>query len=436
MGSCKNTRVDKPKTHKLSGHRFQLPAGYCAPTSIIGTGSYGVVCKCVEDKTHIAIAVKKIALGDSLDELRPVLHELSALRLLAGHPNIVRATSVFVEGATPENMGAVYIAMHASDTDLSRIIRSVQPLDAGHIQSFMHQLLSGLAYMHSAGIMHRDIKPANLLVNANCELRLADLGLARTYPDTDGATMTHYMVTRWYRAPELVGSVHAYGPGVDVWSAGCILAELLLRRPLFQHAKDQAGLLRDIVQFTGQPSPDTLDTYSYKMRAFVRGVEECERKSLTGRFPGNTAHAELLGRLVCIDPARRISAAQATRSEYLENFHDDASDRENAAPAAVEHAALSPACETIAALHQLVWDEVHQPPASGIARPITAVVAPLAERVVAPPSPLAERVVKPPSPLAEPLTFKNTSLLWSTPMPPPAPAVPFSSCTAEITSMS
>jgi mitogen-activated protein kinase 1/3 len=99
------------------------------------------------------------------------------------------------------------------------------------VQYFLYQLLQGLKYVHSANVLHRDLKPSNLLVNANCDLKIADFGLARTTSDTN--FMTEYVVTRWYRAPELLLNCSEYTEAIDVWSVGCIFMELLNRKPLF-----------------------------------------------------------------------------------------------------------------------------------------------------------------------------------------------------------
>ncbi|XP_056843106.1 mitogen-activated protein kinase 2-like, partial [Raphanus sativus] len=122
------------------------------------------------------------------------------------------------------------------DTDLHQIIKSSQVLSNDHCQYFLFQildwfyLLRGLKYIHSANILLRDLKPGNLLINANCDLKICDFGLART-SNTKGQFITEYVVTRWYRAPELLLCCDNYGTSIDVWSVGCIFAELLGRKP-------------------------------------------------------------------------------------------------------------------------------------------------------------------------------------------------------------
>jgi len=113
------------------------------------------------------------------------------------------------------------------------------------VQYFLYQLLRGLKYVHSANVLHRDLKPSNLLVNANCDLKIADFGLARITSETD--FMTEYVVTRWYRAPELLLNCSEYTSAIDVWSVGCIFGEIMTREPLFP-GKDYVHQLRLITE--------------------------------------------------------------------------------------------------------------------------------------------------------------------------------------------
>lgn len=113
------------------------------------------------------------------------------------------------------------------------------------MQYFLYQLLRGLKYVHSANVLHRDLKPSNLLLNANCDLKIGDFGLARTTSETD--FMTEYVVTRWYRAPELLLNCSEYTAAIDIWSVGCILGEIMTRNPLFP-GKDYVHQLRLITE--------------------------------------------------------------------------------------------------------------------------------------------------------------------------------------------
>lgn len=131
------------------------------------------------------------------------------------------------------------------------------------LQYFLYQLLRGLKYIHSANVLHRDLKPSNLLLNANCDLKICDFGLARTTCETD--FMTEYVVTRWYRAPELLLNCSEYTAAIDIWSVGCILMEIIRREPLF------AG--KDYVQQL------TLITEVFSSLQFLSGLSICQKRN-------------------------------------------------------------------------------------------------------------------------------------------------------------
>ena len=132
-----------------------------------------------------------------------------------------------------------YLVQELMEADLHQIIRSQQPLTDAHYIFFIYQLCRGLKYIHSANVLHRDLKPGNLLVNADCELKICDFGLARgmseeVIPKKGEGLMTEYVATRWYRAPEIMLSYKLYTKAIDMWSVGCIFAELISRQPLFK----------------------------------------------------------------------------------------------------------------------------------------------------------------------------------------------------------
>ncbi|CAL9780839.1 unnamed protein product [Musa acuminata subsp. burmannicoides] len=146
------------------------------------------------------------------------------------HENVIGIKDI-IRPPQRENFSDVYIVYELMDTDLNQIIRSNQLLTDDHCQYFLYQILRGLKYVHSANVLHRDLKPSNLFLNANCDLKIGDFGLARTTSETD--LMTEYVVTRWYRAPELLLNCSEYTAAIDIWSVGCILGEIVTRQPLF-----------------------------------------------------------------------------------------------------------------------------------------------------------------------------------------------------------
>jgi serine/threonine protein kinase len=150
------------------------------------------------------------------------------------------------------------MAMEVMDCDLHRVIQSKQALSEKHHKCFIKQILEGIKAMHSIGVFHRDLKPGNILVSKDCQLRITDFGLARFMDDKTRLgnnqlnPMTEYVVTRWYRPPELLLSPNRpYSEAIDLWSIGCILAELIRRKPLFpgkSHA-NQVSLIFEVMGF-------------------------------------------------------------------------------------------------------------------------------------------------------------------------------------------
>ena len=160
------------------------------------------------------------------------------------HENIVRLVDI-LRPPHETNYKDVYIVTEKMQADMNRLIMSKQALSDHHYRYFMYQILRGLLFLHSADIMHRDIKPCNLLVSTNCDLKICDFGLARGIdknkmyqPGADqeaefNKAWTKYVVTRWYRAPEVVLASEDYDEGIDLWAVGCVFAELMCRHPLF-----------------------------------------------------------------------------------------------------------------------------------------------------------------------------------------------------------
>jgi serine/threonine protein kinase len=153
------------------------------------------------------------------------------------------------------------------ETDLATIIKSDQQLTDEHCQFFLYQILRGLKYIHSANVVHRDLvrirltqKPRNLLVNSNCDLKICDFGLARAIlPTTNNKAniLTDYVATRWYRPPELLLCAKEYTTAVDVWSVGCIFAEMLRRKPFLPGA-DTKSQIELICEHLGTPNVDDI----------------------------------------------------------------------------------------------------------------------------------------------------------------------------------
>uniref|UniRef100_UPI00398EDE7A mitogen-activated protein kinase 7-like n=1 Tax=Pristiophorus japonicus TaxID=55135 RepID=UPI00398EDE7A len=212
------------------------------------------------------------------------------------------------------------------ESDLHQIIHSSQPLSLEHARYFLYQLLRGLKYVHSANVVHRDLKPSNLLVNENCELKIGDFGMARGLggrADEPEPFLTEYVATRWYRAPELMLSLQGYSRAIDLWSAGCIFAEMLGRRQLFP-GKNYLHQLQLILTVLGTPPERLVGSIgAERVQAYLRGLPRRQPVPLAQLYPGADPQAlDLLGLLLRFDPQERPSAPQALRHPFLAKYHD------------------------------------------------------------------------------------------------------------------
>ena len=233
--------VEEYKTHSFPAgkHTFTVDQRY-SMIRAVGSGAYGVVISSKDAKKSKNVAIKMVpkAFNDEIDVKR-ILREIKLLKHFQ-HENIVGIVDMMPPTARYlEDFHDVYIVTDLMETDLHRIIYSKQKLSIDHAQYFIYQLLRGLKCIHSADVIHRDLKPSNLLVNSNCDLKICDFGLARGVGEKQiegkGGTMllTEYVVTRWYRAPEIMLACHEYSKPIDMWSVGCIFAELIQRKPYF-----------------------------------------------------------------------------------------------------------------------------------------------------------------------------------------------------------
>uniref|UniRef100_A0A7N8Y1G9 mitogen-activated protein kinase n=1 Tax=Mastacembelus armatus TaxID=205130 RepID=A0A7N8Y1G9_9TELE len=262
----------------------------------IGTGAYGSVCSAINEKTKEKVAIKKLH--------RPFQSEIFAkrayreLRLLKHmkHENVIGLLSVFTPASCLSDFQDFYLVMPYMFTDLSKVRGH---LSEDKVQFLVYQMLCGLRYIHKAGIIHRDLKPGNLAVNQDCELKILDFGLARS---TD-AEMTGYVVTRWYRAPEVILNWMHYTQTVDIWSVGCIMAEMINGKTLFK-GKDYMDQLTQIMKVTGVPGPE-----------FIQKLDSPE--------VGITAvGVYLLEKMLVLDGDERPTAELALEHPYFDNLRD------------------------------------------------------------------------------------------------------------------
>jgi len=310
------------------GTRFEMDKKYEVIDSI-GHGAYGVVVAAKDNSLPDKgmVAIKKITKAfEHRIYTKRTLRELRIQRLL-NHENVLGMKTILLPKSR-EDFEDIYVVTELMETDLTSIIKSPQGLSDEHIQFFLYQILRGLKYIHSAGIVHRDLKPRNLLVNSNCDLKICDFGLSRAvHTKRKAGIMTDYVCTRWYRAPELLIStitdqMKEYGPSVDMWSVGCILAELLKRKP-FLPGTETKNQLELIIEIFGSPSQEEIDTFTDdKFKLMLKSLPKKKGRNLETLFPkANPLALDLMKKLMAFSPAKRISAEQALKHEYLKELH-------------------------------------------------------------------------------------------------------------------
>eukprot|EP00448_Togula_jolla_P014322 CAMPEP_0170586704 /NCGR_PEP_ID=MMETSP0224-20130122/9886_1 /TAXON_ID=285029 /ORGANISM="Togula jolla, Strain CCCM 725" /LENGTH=369 /DNA_ID=CAMNT_0010910267 /DNA_START=17 /DNA_END=1123 /DNA_ORIENTATION=- len=324
-----NSHVEEIDVEKVRA-RFKVVAN-------VGRGAYGVVWKCMDTKTGGIVAVKKIfdAFQNSTDAQR-TYREIVLLRQLVGSDNIVQLRDVM--GAS--NDRDIYLIFDHMEADLHAVIR-VNALGEIHKQSVMHQMLKCLKFLHSAGLVHRDLKPSNILIDTRCHIQMADFGLARSVAveGTDTAsgavecqdagdhqvasTMTDYVATRWYRAPEILLGSSRYTRGVDMWSLGCILGEMIQGRPIFPGQSTMNQLDR-ILEFTDKPSLEDIRAMESPYAAtMLEALPLTPPRPIVAIFPNAALEPlHLLQALLQFNPRSRYSAVQALEHPYVCLFHD------------------------------------------------------------------------------------------------------------------
>ncbi|KAJ3191181.1 TFIIH complex serine/threonine-protein kinase subunit kin28 [Irineochytrium annulatum] len=279
----------------------------------VGEGTYAVVYKGAHIETGRVVAIKKIKVGQFKDGLDlSAIREVKFLQELR-HPNIVELVDVFAQ-KTNLNLVLEYL-----DADLEMIIKNKNVVfSAADIKSWMAMTLRGTYHCHRNFILHRDLKPNNLLLAKDGQLKLADFGLARDYGDYSKC-MTSQVVTRWYRAPELLLGAQQYGCGVDIWAIGCIFAELLLRTPYLAGDSD-IGQLQTIFKALGTPTEEEwpgLNDLPDKKTLQFENYPKQPMKALFTAAGDDTL--DLLEKMLKFRPSSRITAMDALLHFYFRN---------------------------------------------------------------------------------------------------------------------
>ncbi|KAL0586659.1 hypothetical protein ABG067_003647 [Albugo candida] len=280
----------------------------------IGEGTYGIVYKAKDLKSGRIVALKKIRLeSDNEGVPSTAMREISLLKELSSHPNIVRLYEVLYQ----ENK--LYLVFEFLDFDLKKCIEKLPSrMEFLQIKSYLYQLLAGIAFCHTNCVLHRDLKPQNLLIDQYGNLKLADFGLARAI-GIPIRSYTHEVVTLWYRAPEILLGAKHYSTPVDVWSIGCIFAEMVNKQPLFPGDSEIDELFRifrvlgtpDEVLWPGVSSyPDYKTTFpKWRPRSLAKVVPYLDPVGL-----------DLLSRMLQYEPGCRITPRTAMAHPWFNDL--------------------------------------------------------------------------------------------------------------------
>lgn len=281
----------------------------------VGEGTYASVFLARNSKTGEKVAIKKIKVANSGDGMDiSAIREVKILRELR-HPNIIGLVDCFSSGSTTLSLNMV---LEFLDTDLERLIKDKEIVfTTADIKGWMAMLCRGIEYCHRHFILHRDLKPNNLLISPAGELKVADFGMARELADPS-FRMTSLVITLWYRPPELLLGGKNYSTAVDMWSVGCIMAELLLRVPFLPGASDIEQIT---TIFRALGTPTERDWPGHKSLPNYIPFEQYPRPPFSSTFPAASPDTlDLLAKLMLFDPAQRVSAHDALHHAYFRSM--------------------------------------------------------------------------------------------------------------------
>jgi len=278
----------------------------------IGEGAFGKVYLGVEKETKKKVALKRVTLKEEENGVPiSIIREITILRK-ASHKNIINILEVFTGDlhrvkALEKTSFDIYIVFPYMESDLLQLIKT-RKIEEKEAVLYTLQILEGVSYLHSKGVIHRDIKPANILIGKDRTVKLADFGLARA---VSNGQMTEGIVTRWYRAPEILLNTRKYSYSADIWSCGCVVAEIVQGAPLFPSPTEEEQL-ESISDLCGEIDPSAICSQPEEQNKTSYGRKK--RSKVRQHFaPRSEMLACLLERLLCVNPQIRITADEAVQ---------------------------------------------------------------------------------------------------------------------------
>ena len=316
------------KEFKYNDEILSIPTRY-TPGEIIGSGAYGMILSATDNQNQnqmVAIKILK-SISDNID-LKRVTREILIMKYCQ-HENIIPLLDVIIHlnnNPTLNKIADVYLVMEKMDSDLQKIIASKQELSDEHYQFILYQILRALLFLHSANIIHRDFKPSNVLINEDCTVKLCDFGMSRGIKE-ENALLTEYVVTRYYRAPEVMLSSHHYTKKIDVWSVGCAFAELLSKKFLFP-GDNYIAQIKLIIDVLGTQDVKDLDFISNSSaKSFVMQFQNIPKKNFSEILKcENPLAVDLVEKMLVFNPEKRYSIEECLNHPYLKNMREGIED--------------------------------------------------------------------------------------------------------------
>uniref|UniRef100_H2YXN7 Stress-activated protein kinase JNK n=1 Tax=Ciona savignyi TaxID=51511 RepID=H2YXN7_CIOSA len=317
----------------------------------IGSGAQGMVCAAHDTVLGQNVAIKKLSRPfQNPTHAKRAYRELVLMRAV-NHKNIIGLLNVFSPQSTYEEFSHVYLVMELMDASLCQVIQ--MDLDHERLSYLLYQLLCGIKHLHSAGIIHRDLKPSNIVVRSDCTLKILDFGLARTAGGS--FMMTPYVVTRYYRAPEVILGM-GYQEVVDIWSVGCIFGEMIRGQVLFP-GTDHIDQWNKITEQLGTPSQEMIvknNELLFKL-TLLKFLNSLFLKSNSIRLTATQAR-DLLAKMLVVDPIGRITVDEALQHPYIKIWYDP-SEVEGPGPK-VDGAAIDEVDYSVEKWKEVIWKEV------------------------------------------------------------------------------
>jgi len=332
----KNAKKQKVKEQKK---RKPFPKARYQKLEKIGEGSYGLVYKAMNTVTNEIVAIKEAKMDFQEGVPYSTVRETSILKTL-DHPAIVKLLAV---QCTRKPKKSLHLFFEFCQTDLRKYLEGFfnakQYISLRKIKQLSYQLFSGILYLHKRGLFHRDLKPVNLLLDEKENLKIADFGLAREFSIPVKA-LTPKVVTLCYRCPEILLGKEAYGGGVDVWSMGCIVAELF-STDIFLDGDCDFGQLMKIFRVTGTPNQNLWEKGT-KLPHYCTKLPKWKPCDLFEKIPNLTEDAENLIRgCLELDPSNRLTAEQGLAHSFFDDIRDVAFDTDIASQASGDVQMLS-----------------------------------------------------------------------------------------------